>query len=128
HYPATILMFIILIWGSYYLFNQSMSEYPSYVHAWTQSDRMGLAMNFQEKGFDFFHPSTYNLLTKDGVTQVDFPIHDYLAAAISSFFNSDLVFTFRFYNLIYSLIGLFFFFRLVLLITKSDRRAVWATS
>ncbi|MAC96786.1 MAG: hypothetical protein CMC96_14945 [Flavobacteriales bacterium] len=128
HYPATILMFVILIWGSYYLFNQSMSEYPSYVHAWTQSDRLALAMNFQENGFDFFHPATYNLLTKDGITQVDFPIHDYLVAVISKVLNSDLVFTFRLYNLLYALIGLFFFFRLALLLTKSDRRAIWATS
>lgn len=128
HYPATILMLIILIGGSFYLFSDSMSEYPSYVHAWTQVDRLALAMNFQENGFDFFHPATYNLLTKDGVTQVDFPIHDYLVAVFSSLFNSDLVFTFRLYNLIYSLIGIFFFFRLALLITKSDRRAVWATA
>lgn len=128
HYPATLLMLIILIGGSFFLFSDSMSEYPSYVHAWTQIDRLALAMNFQENGFDFFHPATYNLLTKDGVTQVDFPIHDYLIAVFSSLFNSDLVFTFRFYNLIYSLIGLFFFFRLALLITKSDRRAVWATT
>lgn len=128
HYPSTILMLIVLIWGSIYLFADSMHEYPSYVHAWTQTDRLALAQNFQENGFDFFHPSTYNLLTKAGITQVDFPIHDYLVAIVGKVLNADLVYTFRLYNLLYSLIGLFFFFRLGLLITKSDRRAVWATS
>src|SRR5690554_6312534 len=105
YYPATILMFIILISGSYYLFNETMDEYPSYVHAWTQTDRLALAMNFQKNNFDFFHPATYNLLTKDGITQVDFPMHDYLVAVFSKIFNTNLIFTFRLYNLIYTLIG-----------------------
>src|SRR5690554_5307573 len=128
HHPAAILMAIILICGSAYLLSDSMTKFPAHIHAWTQTDRLALAMNFQENGFDFFHPATYNLLTKDRITQVDFPIHDYLVAAISSLFNSNLVTTFRYYNLIYTLIGLFFFFRFCLLISKSDRRAIWATA
>jgi hypothetical protein len=103
-----------------------MSTYPAYIHAWTQSDRLALAMNFQERGFDFFHPATYNLLTKDGITQVDFPIHDYLVALISSISGWNIVSVFRTYTLLYSLIGLFFFFRLCLLLSRSPMRSIGA--
>ena len=128
NFPSTVLMLVILIIGSVYLFEDSMSKYPSYLHAWTQSDRLALAQNFQDNGFDFFHPATFNLLTKDGVTQVDFPIHDYLVAVIGKIFNADLVFTFRLYNLIYSLIGLFFLFSLCLIAGLSGIRSILLTS
>jgi hypothetical protein len=105
-----------------------MSSYPSYLHAWTQSDRLAIAQNFQKNGFDFLHPATYNLLTKDGITQVDFPIHDYLVSIISKVFSIDIVSTFRFYNLLFSWLGLIFFFKLCLSIGLSGIRSVFATS
>ena len=125
---SSILMLLILVIGGAYLFHGTMSKYPAYVHAWTQSDRIGIAQNFQENGFDFFHPATYNLLTKDGITQVDFPIHDYIVAIISSTTNSSVVAVFHWYNLIYSCIGLFFLFQLLLLLTKSPMRSITGTT
>lgn len=127
-FPATIIMVLVLALGGWYLMGDTMHTYPAYIHAWTQTDRLALAQNFQQNGFDFFHPATYNLLTIDGITQVDFPIHDYLVACISSFLKKDIVSVFRAYNFIFSLIGLFYFFRLALLLTKSPTRAVFATS
>jgi len=126
--PSTILMIAILLLGAWYLFAESMDLYPAYIHAWTQTDRLALALNFQENGFDFFHPATFNLLTKDGITQVDFPIHDYLVALIGSVTETDLVQVFRWYTLCYALVGYFFLFRLALMIIKSPIRAVFATS
>lgn len=127
-FPSSLLMLLILIVGSIYLFADSMYTYPSFLHAWTQSDRLALAMNFQENGFDFFHPATYNLLTSGGITQVDFPIHDYLVAVLGKLFGSDLVFTFRIYNLLYSILGLFFLFRLCIIAGLSGIRSVFLTS
>lgn len=126
--PATVLMLLILIIGGKYLFSGRMSTYPAYVHAWTQSDHLALAQNFQLNGFDFFHPATYNLLTKDGITQVDFPIHDYLVALLSYCLNTDLVSTFRWYTLLYSFLGIFFAFQLLLFFTKSAARSVLGAS
>ncbi|MFT6167227.1 MAG: hypothetical protein ACJASF_001925 [Vicingaceae bacterium] len=126
--PSSILMLLILVFGAIYLFNGTMSKYPAYVHAWTQSDRIAIAQNFQENGFDFFHPATYNLLTKDGVTQVDFPIHDYFVAVVSSITSQSVVVIFHWYNLIYSLIGLFFLFHFFLLFTKSMMRSIMGTT
>ena len=120
-------MLCILCFGAWHLLGDSMDTYPAFVHAWTQSDRLAIAMNFQQNGFDFFHPATFNLLTKGGITQVDFPIHDYAVACISSFLKTDVVLVFRSYNLLYSLLGLFFFFRLSL-IHLSAKRAVFLTT
>lgn len=128
YFPAVIVMLLILIIGAKCMFNDSMNTYPAYVHAWTQSDRVALAQNFQLNGFDFFHPATYNLLTKDGITQVDFPIHDYLVAVISSVLNTEIIPTFRWYTLILSLIGIFYFFQTLLLFTKSSARAIFGAS
>lgn len=125
--PTNLIVIALLVVGAYYLLSDTLSTYPAYIHAWTQSDRIALAMNFQENGFDLFHPATYSLLTKEGITQVDFPIHDYLVAIISQFFDLEIVSTFRVYTMIYSLIGLFFFFKLCLLWLKSPIRSIFAT-
>jgi len=125
HLPATCLYLVILILGSYYLFSGSMDTYPSYIHAWTQSDRLAIAMNFQENGFNLFKPATYNLLTKDGITQVDFPIHEFLIAGISKLLDANIIYTFRWYNLIYALFGFLFLFRTSLLINQSSARSVF---
>lgn len=126
--PSSILMLAILVIGAGYLFKDTMNKYPAYVHAWTQSDRIAIAQNFQQNGFDLFHPATYNLLTKDGITRVDFPIHDYAVAIISSITNTSVVPVFHWYNLIYSIIGLFFLFQLLLLFTKSPMRSILGTT
>lgn len=127
-FPAVVAMLLILFIGGRYLFSDSMTVYPSYIHAWTQTDRVALAQNFQENNFDFFHPATYNLLTKDGITQVDFPIHDYLVACISSFLKVDLISTFHWYTLLYSLIGIYFLFQTLLLHTRSAVRSVFGAT
>ena len=126
--PSSILMILILCIGSAYLFQGTMDKYPAYVHAWTQSDRIAIAQNFQKNGFDFFHPATYNLLTKDGITRVDFPIHDYAVAFISFASNKPVVNVFHWYNLFYSIIGLFFLFHLFLLFSKSPTRSILGTT
>ena len=62
--PATLFVITLLLIGAWYFLGDSLDKYPAYIHAWTQSDRLALAMNFQENNFDFFHPATYSLLTK----------------------------------------------------------------
>jgi hypothetical protein len=121
-----MVVLLVLVLGCHYLYKGRMDLYPAYVHAWTQSDRLALAMNFQEEGFDFFHPSTYNLLTKDGVTQVDFPIHDFAVALLSDQFNWQLIPTFRYYNLIYTIIGLLFLYLSIRQLGGSFSRALFS--
>ena len=46
-------MIVILLVGALFLAIACLLI-QAFVHAWTQSDRLALAMNFQENGFDFF--------------------------------------------------------------------------
>lgn len=85
--------------------------YPKGIHEWAQSDRLSLALNFYDKGMNFFLPSTHFLGTKDGITNVEFPIQSYLAAALGYLFGRDHISTlFRILNLCISLLGLYYLF------------------
>ena len=97
---------------SYLFFKERIGEFPSFIHAWTQSDRYALALGFINNGFDFFHPQTFNLVTINGITQVDFPIHEYVVALIMKLTGIHEPVIFRCYTLIYGIIGLYFLFRL----------------
>jgi len=122
--PYTLLLIFLLVFGFFYLFSDSMNLYPAHVHSWTQSDRLAIAMRFQENDFDLFHPSTYNLLTKDGITQVDFPIHEYLIAFVSKVSGINIVSSFRWYNLLYAFLGLFFLYRTSYVLNRSGLKSI----
>ncbi|MCX6290595.1 MAG: glycosyltransferase family 39 protein, partial [Bacteroidetes bacterium] len=107
-----VLFFSILSALSIFLFKDSITLFPSFIHAWTQSDRYALALGFLRNGFDFFHPQTFNLFTAHGITQVDFPIHEYLVACLMKISGTTAPVVFRLYTLLYGLTGLFFLFKL----------------
>ncbi len=70
----------------------TINEFPSHIHAWSQADRYALSLGFLNNGFDFFHPQTYNLnvqfpasktlAVEEGITAVDFPIHEFIIAVL----------------------------------------------
>ncbi|MDY0077089.1 MAG: hypothetical protein RBR87_07400 [Bacteroidales bacterium] len=115
-FPAAILLLTAMLF-----FRTCQNDFPAHVHAWTQSDRYSLAIGFLENNFDFFHPATLNLQPKfeaatplqnpQGITSVDFPIVEYLAAALMWFNGSPSPFIFRTLILLIGLAGLFSFFR-----------------
>jgi len=115
-FPAAILLLMALLF-----FRASQNDFPAHVHAWTQSDRYALAIGFLENNFDFFHPATLNLQPKfeaaiplqnpHGITSVDFPIVEYLAATLMWFNGSPSPFIFRTLMLLIGLAGLFSFLR-----------------
>jgi len=114
-----ISLLLILLSASVYFFSDSISLFPSFIHAWTQSDRYALALGFLNNGFDFFHPKTYNLLTIGGITRVDFPIHEYIVALLMKITGVHEPVVFRLYMLVYAIIGLVFLFRLSSLFVTS---------
>ena len=122
-YVQYSLLLLGLIGLSIYFYNTTISYFPSHIHAWTQSDRYAIALNFLDNGFDFFHPATYNLQTIDGITQVDFPIHDFTAAIFMKLFGTNAAWVFRCYTLIYGFVGLFFLYKLTKNITRSTIKA-----
>lgn len=118
--PGLFLLAIILLSVHYH--KNEMTRNPSFIHAWTQADYYSIALGFTEDGYDFFHPQTY-LLNKqfpnnfghpysNGITSIDFPIHEYIPALLMGLTGSTSPFWMRIYTLLYSLVGLLFLFLL----------------
>lgn len=117
------LLAIVLIIGMGLLYNgDRINKFPVGIHSWAQADRYAIALGFLDNGFDLFHPQTYVLNKQfpgnykvpyeNGITAVDFPIHDYVASFFMQLFDTRAPWCFRLYTFIYSVIGLFFLFRL----------------
>lgn len=106
-----------------------INEFPQYIHCWAQSDRYALALGFLQNGFDFFHPQTFVLNSQfpgnflvphpTSITAVDFPIYEYCVSILMWLFNSTDPWCFRVFTLIYSVIGLWYLYRLAELFTQS---------
>ena len=114
------LIILVLIALSFLFHRNHINEFPSGIHAWAQTDRYALAIGFTRNGLNFFKPESFNLnpqfpptskpTTNQGITAVDFPIHDYIPALIMIISDTLQPWCFRLYILIYSLIGLYFLY------------------
>ncbi len=123
-----LLLALLYHWGH-------LNDFPSHIHAWAQADRYALALGFVENGLNLFQPQTmiYNHQFPDWwmepsdytITAVDFPIHDFVPAILMKVTGDHAPFWFRGYILLYSLLGLFFLFRLVRSITQSGAAALF---
>lgn len=112
----------VLILLSIIFFHNHIQQFPSHIHAWTQSDRYALSLGYVDNGLDLFHPATYNLqpeypaqetLSEEkGITRVDLPLPDYFAAVIMTITGNKNPIIFRLIVLVSGLIGLLYFFAL----------------
>ncbi|TGE04940.1 hypothetical protein [Hymenobacter fodinae] len=84
-----LVLLFLLIGLSWWLYQDTIWLPPIFHHAWAQADWLSLALKFRERGFDFFHPATHNLLTRDGVTGAAFPLPAYLAAILMAVTHSE---------------------------------------
>lgn len=114
------LLVIFLLLLSYLFYNSTITFLPSFIHAWTQSERYAISLQFLQNGFDLFHPATYNLQTVDGITRVDFPINEYFVALLMKFFGTTSPVIFRLYMLALSITGLTFLYRFAKRVTASE--------
>lgn len=130
-----IALTIIILLGVFFQKNY-INEFPSYTHAWTQSDRYALALGFVNNDLDFFKPETFSLLknskqlddwkfpTDNSITAVDFPLHDYIPSVVMKLSGSTSPFIFRLYVLLYSFLGLFFLFKLSFLWSENFFKSI----
>lgn len=103
----SVPLLVLFLFGiSMFLYESSINLFPSYIHAWTQSDRYAIALRFLDNGFDFFHPATFNLQTVHGITRVDFPINEFIVALLMKLFGTTAPIVFRVYTLCISIFGL----------------------
>lgn len=119
------VLFIVLV-GSFFHYRY-LNEFPTYIHAWAQSDWYAISLGYLDNGFDFFHPQSM-LLNKqfpswwqeasdNSITATDFPIHEYIVALFMRLFGTTSPWVFRLWTLVISLAGMVFLYKACLLIT-----------
>jgi len=87
---------------------------PEGLHAWAQADRLALALNFYDFGFDFWHPRTSSLSSIGGVTGVEFPLQAYLAALGGLVAGRGAISpVFRLLDVAVAVVGFWYLFRIV---------------
>ena len=133
---AGIITFIVVL-GFIYQY-KNINEFPSYIHAWAQSDRYALSLGFLDNGLNFFKPQTFvynhqfpdewKVPSEQTITAVDFPIHDYIPALLMKILGNTSPWIFRVYILLYSFLGLFFLFKLSYAITNDYVKSVFVVA
>ena len=75
-------VFLLLLLGVCMLIGyQNILFYrPQSIHQWAQCDRASVAFNYYMNGFHFFTPQVHNISNGTGITGLEFPIINYLAA------------------------------------------------
>ncbi|MCW3105184.1 MAG: hypothetical protein JWO09_3624 [Bacteroidetes bacterium] len=114
------LLVLVLALLSAVLYCSSIHLFPSFIHAWTQSDRYAIALRFLDNGFDIFHPATFNLQTVDGITRVDLPLSEFIVALIMKACGSTAPVIFRLYTLCVSIGGLIYLYLLAKKMSGSE--------
>lgn len=110
HVAAAVLL--AGIGGLFYL--PYLGSMPVGLHTWAQSDRLALAINYYDYGFQFFKPRTSTLTSIGGITGVEFPIQAYLAALGGLVFGRGQInLLFRLLDVLIALTGFFYLFRLI---------------
>jgi len=107
-----------------------ITDYPSYIHAWSQADHFGITLGFINNNFNFFLPETPVLnhqfpdqwlsSTTHGITSVDFPIHHYIPALLMKLYGENTPVISRLYTLCYSFVGLWAIYKLTLLLSGNQ--------
>lgn len=101
-----------------------LNEFPLHIHAWAQADWYSLAIGYVDNGMDFFHPQTMLYNKQDAglwgatITSVDFPVHVYLVALFMKIFGTTAPWVFRCWTLLWSMIGIYFLYKISFLLTK----------
>lgn len=130
-YFVFFLPIVLLVAISFYLYPEWMNLPPSYVHQWAQADWYAMAMCYAKEDVTFGLPRTYaiNTLFGDpshwgsGITRADFPIHAYISGALMYYTNTFEPYIYRSYTLIYSIVGMFFLFKLT---HEASKSIIWA--
>jgi hypothetical protein len=110
HLAAAVFLAVvgILLFGPY------LWTMPEGIHVWPQTDRLSLAVNFYDFGFQFWYPRTSTLFSIGGITGVEFPIQPYLAALGGLIFGRDNILAcFRALDGAMAVLGCWYLFRLV---------------
>ena len=129
-----IIALIFIIISGLFIQWSYMNEFPSFIHAWSQTDRYALALGFVNNDLDLFHPETFiynkqfphqwSFPHENTITSVDFPILEYFVAIIMKISGNTDPWIFRLCTLIVAFVGMFFLYKLTFLITNDWIKSV----
>ena len=129
-----LAVLIVLILGIILQYRY-MNEFPMYTHAWAQSDHYAIALGYTDNGLNIRKPQTYVLNrqfpddwqtpTDSRRTSVNLPVHHFIVAVLMKATGSRSPWVFRLYTFLYSIIGLFFLYKLADLITRDHLKALF---
>lgn len=127
-YRNSVIIFIItlLIVSVYYNYPKYLFYHPQSIHYWRQSDCASTALLYSENGMHFFKPELHNLMSEaetTGYAVGEFPFIYYMAAICYKVFGHHEFFL-RGINLLIVFIGLFYFFKLVYLLSVDSFWAI----
>lgn len=115
-----------------------MNEFPSFIHAWSQSDRYAIALGFLDNNFDLFHPETFiynkqfpnewTCAYDNTITSVDFPLMEFVVAIVMKITGVTSPWIFRTCTLIIALLGMFFLYKLTFLLTNNWVKSLFVTA
>ncbi|MCP4090565.1 MAG: glycosyltransferase family 39 protein [Gammaproteobacteria bacterium] len=102
-----------------YDYHQILQKRPQSEHQWRQCDGSSIALNYAENGLNFFLPAAHNQHGEEGKVVAEFPVIYYLdGLLISTFGHADFVI--RAVNLLFFYLGLFYLFKLGVLIFRNE--------
>ncbi len=115
HVAAALLFALVtaVLYGPY------LHTMPEGIHVWPQADRLSLAINFYDGGFNFWVPRTSSFSpgpfsSIGGVNGVEFPLQPYLAALSGLIVGRENILpAFRLLDATMAVMGFWYLFRLV---------------
>ncbi len=113
------LSFIISLIGLFFFFNFQFYLFlqPQGIHFIRQTDSLSFASNYYHNGFDFFHPSLFNLMSSEGKAACEFPLIYYFVSLLYCIFG-EKDYLLKIVNLLIFSIGIFHVFKLTFLLLK----------
>ena len=96
------------------------------VHSWRQADTAAMARNFYENGYNFFYPQIDWGGNLTGYCQTEFPIYSFFIAILYKFFGVHESIG-RLVSISFSLVAIYFLYKLCLEITGNKKLAFWSS-
>lgn len=113
------LFSVLFILFSVYYYADFVFALPYGLHDEAQADRLAVAMQYYDRGMNFFLPRTYHIYATDGITPIEFPIHSYTAALLGKIFGREHIsLCFRLLTVSIGYFGLLSLYLMILRATK----------
>jgi len=120
--PGLGFAVLLVLFSVIYDYPSVVMKRPQSVHHWRQSDCASITLNYYQTGMKFFEPQTHNLTSDNNTTGFnatsEIPFGYYFIASLYKVFGPH-DFIYRSINTLLFLIGLFFLFKLIFLLTGS---------